>query len=138
MAPPVIPLEQRVWAKVARGADDECWEWQAAKNLGYGVISDTGRRGRQLLAHRVVYELLVGPIAEGLVIDHLCENRACVNPAHLEPVQHSAHMERHAAKRTHCKRGHLITGWRRRANGDAKVYRYCIPCSSGKGAERAV
>lgn len=67
------------------GDENDCVEWMGNKStLGYGRIS-IGKRGRGY-AHRVSYEFFVGPIPEGLVIDHLCRNRGCVNPDHLEPV----------------------------------------------------
>jgi len=76
---------------------------------GYGKVNIDGKAK---LAHRVVYEALVGPIPEGLQLDHLCRNRACVNPAHLEPVTQRVNILRgtgtaavHAAK-THCINGH--------------------------------
>lgn len=68
----------RFWAKVLVG--DGCWEWTAAKNRGYG------RLWRGPSAHRAAYEYLRGPIPVGLTLDHLCRNRGCVNPWHLEPV----------------------------------------------------
>lgn len=61
-----------------------CWEWQGELNRnGYGRVWVNGRR---LMAHRVAYQLLVGEIPEGLVLDHLCKVRRCCNPDHLEPV----------------------------------------------------
>ena len=61
-----------------------CWVWLRALNWnGYGLIR---HRGRQLRAHRFAYELYVGPIPPALTLDHLCRDRGCVNPAHLEPV----------------------------------------------------
>lgn len=77
-------VEQRFWAKVDRRGSDECWPWTGAKlQHGYGHLK-VGESYPP--AHRVAYELLVGPIPEGLQIDHLCRVRDCVNPAHLEPV----------------------------------------------------
>ena len=87
-----IPIEltpaesERFWAKVTPGAPDACWNWSVAKTRdGYGQFS-VNRLGTAYMAHRVTYSLLVGPIAPGLTIDHLCRNTSCVNPAHLEPV----------------------------------------------------
>lgn len=101
-------LEQRFWKKVNIKGSNECWEWQAATNGRYGQIR-SDNRGPLLLAHRVSYELRVGPIQEGFEIDHLCRNTLCVNPEHLEPVTHSENCFRgdnHQLRKTHCPQGH--------------------------------
>lgn len=91
-----------------RVTDAGCWEWTAFRvPAGYGQIK---WRGRTRVAHCVVYETLVGPVPDGLELDHVCKNRACVNPAHLEPVTHAENMRRGAyANKTHCKSGHAFT-----------------------------
>lgn len=77
--------------------DDGCWPWIGGRNTsGYGVIR---RDGKPQQAHRVVYELLEGPIPEGHEPDHLCRNRACVNPAHFEIVTHAENGRRAAVAR---------------------------------------
>jgi hypothetical protein len=85
----------------------DCWPWTGARTShGYGA---TTLDGRYAVASRAAYELLIGPIPEGLVLDHLCRNRACVNPAHLEPVTHQVNINRGVgcpASRTHCPQGH--------------------------------
>lgn len=69
---------------LCREADSGCWEWIGTKKSnGYGCVWN---EGRTLLAHRVSYEAFVRPIPDGLQIDHLCRNKGCINPAHLEPV----------------------------------------------------
>lgn len=73
--------QERFWAKVEK--TETCWLWTASTRNGYSWL---GLDGRCEYGHRLVYEWLVGPIPEGLHIDHLCRNRACVNPAHLEAV----------------------------------------------------
>jgi hypothetical protein len=83
---------------------DGCWIWLGWKDAKqYGRIQ---HQNRKLLAHRVGYELLVGPIPTGLTIDHLCRNTSCVNPAHLEPVSIAENLRRGAAVITHCPAGH--------------------------------
>ena len=91
---------------------DDCWTWTAGLDRrGYGRI----RVGdKTAAAHRVVYELLSGPIPEGLSLDHLCRNPSCVRPDHLEPVTHAENVRRGAAgenqrAKTHCPRGHEYT-----------------------------
>jgi hypothetical protein len=89
-----------------------CWEWTGyiMAATGYGQIN---RRPRGvLLTHRYSYEISVGPIPDGLTLDHLCRNRRCVRPSHLDPVPLSINKERGEspaainARKTHCKNGH--------------------------------
>lgn len=89
-----------------------CWEWMGARFQGSGyamvTVDRNPRRG-----HRYIYELLVGPIPDGLTLDHLCMVRHCVNPTHLEPVTNGENQRRSPftlaganARKTHCPRGH--------------------------------
>jgi len=123
-----IALADRFWPKVRKTSG--CWEWTACRTKsGYGII---GAGGRHAYAHRVAYELCVGPIPEGLTLDHLCRNRGCVNPAHLEPVTMRENLRRgdspvgREARQTHCLRGHPLSGPNLRT--DRRGHRYCRAC----------
>ncbi|WP_461634535.1 HNH endonuclease signature motif containing protein [Glutamicibacter soli] len=81
-----------------------CWLWTAStKENGYGQFNSSNRNWN---AHRLVYELLVGPIQEGMELDHLCRVRHCVNPQHLEPVTRKVNVRRQFDAITHCPQGH--------------------------------
>lgn len=98
------------WARVdARGP---CWIWTGAGQTGgYGIVR---REGRRIRVHRYAWELLVGPIPAGLVIDHLCRVKLCVNPDHLEPVTQQTNMHRAmvpsliAHRKGQCTKGHPL------------------------------
>lgn len=107
-------MTDRFWRKVKFRSDD-CWEWMAYRNqTGYGRIQVSSKPKRQVVAHRVAYERLIGPIPVGLTLDHLCRNRWCVNPKHLEPVTHRENTRRSPiapaainARKERCPRGHI-------------------------------
>jgi hypothetical protein len=112
-APPT--LAERFWANVDRRGDDECWPWLGIIDRnGYGKLWVPSNRN-QIGAHRVAYELMVGPIPAGMTIDHVrawgCTRRDCVNaPAHMEPVTPRVNTLRGVnVQKTHCKRGHEYT-----------------------------
>lgn len=88
----------------------DCWLWQGSRNKphGYGRVTVNYRN---LYLHRVIYELLVGPIPEGLHIDHLCRQPSCCNPCHLEAVTCLVNVRRGVkASKTHCRREHPLSG----------------------------
>lgn len=118
----------------------DCWVWTAAVNSkGYGIFSVDGS-GR--LAHRISYERGMGPIPEGLQIDHLCRNKLCVRPAHLEPVTNEENSRRRWETYTVCGKGHELTPdnvrIHRRTNGpETKECRTCTVARSQAYRDRA-
>jgi hypothetical protein len=101
-------LPEDFWARVQVHPTSACWEWQSSMADGYARYT---HEGRQHQAHRLLYTLLVGPIQAGLVVDHLCRTRHCVNPDHLDPVTNRENIRRgilglDKLSRTHCPKGH--------------------------------
>lgn len=119
-----------------------CWQWVGAiRPSGYGAFQVLKGSVR---AHRFIYQLLVGPIPDGLHLDHLCRNKACVNPKHLEPVTSRVNTMRGVgvtkqnALKTHCKHGHPLTqdNLSKKADPRYSSWRLCKACNRIRVARR--
>ena len=131
----MLSLVERFWAKVDKSGD--CWTWTASRSNGYGQFTVNGRMVR---AHRFSFTLAGRTIPDGLILDHLCRNRACVNPDHLEPVTHRENVMRSPiapasinATKAHCKSGHALTPDNVYIRGSART---CKTCNQLAGAAR--
>jgi|SRR5215475_1097000 len=126
--PSGTPLRERIEASIVR-TESGCWEWtRSLDGNGYPriMITEGGQR-RTRGVHRITYEIYVGPIPAGLVIDHLCRNPKCVNPDHLEAVTQTVNflrgMHRTAVtiREGRCQRGHEMT-----PENTIKVCKTCV------------
>lgn len=115
-----------------------CWLWTGATSqTGYGSVTVAGSTK---IAHRVAHEGLVGPVPEGLELDHLCRVRNCVNPEHLEAVSHRENSLRSMspwairARRTHCPAGHPLSEGNLRRAVAREGRRGCVTCARAAAA----
>lgn len=133
----IAALPQHLFDRINPEPTTGCWLWAGhIQPKGYGTARNITRRLQ--LAHRLIYELMKGPIPEGLTIDHLCRVRSCVNPDHMEPVTNRVNILRGynppaiQARRTHCPRGHSL------ANAyKSKGHRMCRTCQLEKTNARS-
>jgi hypothetical protein len=132
----ISDLPERVGLRISED-ESGCWLWNNPRKDGYGDIHWEGKRP---LAHRLVWELLVGPIPNGMQLDHVrergCLHRNCVNPKHLEPVTPLVNTRRSTGNnsKTHCPKGHEYT----EANtllSTKRLHRECKKCKYGRNAQ---
>jgi hypothetical protein len=124
------------------GKPGECWPWTGSRDAaGYGHVTvRTVEGSTSVMAHRIAYEFLVGPIPFGKQLDHTCRSTGCINPAHLEPVSPFDNVHRSDglaalnSEKTHCKRGHPLTAGNLRT--DKRPWRLCRQCARERDRER--
>lgn len=121
------PIKDRLLARIDVDDTTGCWVWRRPGLNGYGRLSVDGV---ELLAHRLSYETFVGAIPDGLQLDHLCRNRACIRPDHLEPVAQQVNVRRGADAKTHCPAGHPRDDEHTYVRRDRPGYRQCRTCSN--------
>jgi HNH endonuclease len=129
------PLIMRLSENVS--IDGECLVWTGATAQGYGRLH---RNGGSQLVHRLAYELVNGAIPDGYTLDHLCRNRACFNPDHLEPVTRGENVRRghpYRQRKEVCINGHSLTGENVRIvhSRGRKPYPICVECRRRAGRE---
>jgi hypothetical protein len=139
-----IAFLERFWSKVDQRG--ECWEWTASRSDGgYGTFFCRhlpGGTARPAHAHRIAYELSVGPVPNALTLDHLCRNRGCVNPAHLEPVTRGENVLRGIGifaenkRKTHCPLGHEYTPENTAPSGNGRRCRTCKNARDNRAYQR--
>ena len=123
-----------ILARTVREGDCQIWQG-AVQSSGYGSVAG-GRKGLTLLAHRVVFTELVGPIPEGMTVDHLCMRKTCMNYFHMELVTRAENVRRKHRTQTHCKWNHPLSGDNVRlyTRPSGLTYRICLTCQHDRGA----
>jgi hypothetical protein len=135
---------ERWWSKVNKDGPDGCWLWSGSLDRnGYGQFDTTDGGHVNHRAHRFGYKMLVRSLDDEETLDHLCRVHACVNPSHLEPVEHVINVQRgesgrHNAVKTHCPQGHEYTPENTvpRIRGQEASGRECLTCRRDHSRER--
>ena len=123
IASAAISPEERFWSKVDKNYPGDCWLWTGCLCKGYGHF---WFEDRLVYAHVFAYELENGPVPDGLELDHKCRMKPCVRSVHLEAVTHQVNIIRGYAERTHCKRGHPLSG--ENCGRQGQNWRFCRTC----------
>lgn len=124
MAPAKIPLKKRFAESTQKDHKTGCWLWLLGTDIhGYAKMKHDGRTRKSAT---VAYEFYIGPVPFGLELDHLCFNKLCVNPDHLEPITHSENLKRRKSfsrfKNNLCKKGHILPPLvKRNPNGSCPI-----------------
>ena len=117
-----------IYRELSETNEKGCWLWTGSKSAGY---ADVGIGMKVVKLHKLAWEWVNGPVPDGLELDHLCRNRACWNPDHVEPVTHKVNMERGAHRlKTHCPQGHPYDEINTRFY---RGRRYCWTCIRTRG-----
>lgn len=127
------------WNKLAPCPITGCWLWTGyVTKQGYGVHGRSAPHSQSKLTHRYAYETAIGALPPGTELDHrACQTRSCANPAHLEAVSHRVNVQRGKATKTHCLRGHELTGSNLVATRPGRRCRACMN-ADGKARYRPV
>ena len=138
------PFADRLREVADRCGPEACWPWPGSTEgtTGYGRTPESRghHKARVFQTHAEAWRRLRGPIPDGLVIDHLCRNRACMNPAHMEPVTLAENVMRgegicaRRAQATHCARGHAYSPENTKLS--AEGHRRCIKCRNAGSLRR--
>ena len=137
----VTPPHERVLGRVTEN-DEGCWLWPGARSRNYGAVSKGGHSDGATYTHRVMYEAFVGPIPDGLHLDHLCEVTLCCNPGHLEPVTAAENNRRYRESgrvqlADFCVHGHPFSGDNLYVTPSGRRHcRECLRANSRRYAER--
>lgn len=138
------PMREKLESNRLIDLDTGCWNWAGQTKNGYGQVpANIG--SKYVRAHRAAYEVWIGEIPEGMELDHLCRNRKCFNPAHLEAVTHKENVRRgalsqmmkdKASAQTHCYKGHPLFGENLVLVGPDKKFRLCRTCRATRQRDR--